>query len=189
MSCRRRGADVLRKMRIDGPPERLEELLEAARWANLEIDDWAIDTTTAYGWPGRADGNAYVLIVAEDTRNSIGDVVAAMRGAYASRAGRPSAWIVEAGSFVFLPDGMEPEWYPPVVALAEQLHRAEQDGDEWAIVALRKEITAQVDAALPAAERALARLEQIAADRLPVPASETRAHARTGDEGTQAPRP
>ncbi len=165
---------MLRKFRIDGPPERLEDLVHAARSAHLEIDDWVIDTTAEFGWPGRGDGNAYVLIVADDTTTSLGDVASAMRGAYASLTGLPSAWIVEAGSFVFLPDGMDPEWYPPVVDLAERLHHAEQDDDAWATVALREEIAARVDAALPRADRVLATWEHAAAALLPRPVTEGR---------------
>ena len=52
---------MLRKMRIDGPAERLDDLVGAARRAMLELDEYAIDTTAEYGWPGRGDGRVYVL--------------------------------------------------------------------------------------------------------------------------------
>lgn len=46
---------MLRKMRFEGL-SRLDELVEAARGAGLELDDYAIDTTGAYGWPMCGNG-------------------------------------------------------------------------------------------------------------------------------------
>ena len=41
---------MLRKMRVDGPAERLDDLLRAARRVGLELDDFAVDLSAEYGW-------------------------------------------------------------------------------------------------------------------------------------------
>lgn len=144
---------MLRKVRVDGPAERLADLLSAARRAELDIDDWAVDTTTEYGWPGRGDGHAYVLVVAEDEVFGSDAVVRAVRAGYEAMAGRSSDWIVPGGSFVFLPDGLEPGWYDEVVPLAEALHAAEDAGDRGRSADLRRVLTRRIDELLPLAER------------------------------------
>lgn len=144
---------MLRKVRVDGPAERLADLLSAARRAELDIDDWAVDTTTEYGWPGRGDGHAYVLVVAEDEVFGSDAVVRAVRAGYEAMAGRSSDWIVPGGSFVFLPDGLEPGWYDEVVPLAEALHAAEDAGDRGRSADLRRVLTRRIDEVLPLAER------------------------------------
>lgn len=143
----------MRKVRVDGPGDRLDELVDAARAAGLDLDDWAIDTSTEYGWPGRADGHAYVLVVAEDEVFPSGDVVRAVRDAFTAMTGLPSDWIVPGGSFVFLPDGLEPAWYDEVVPIAEALHAAEDDRDTDRIAVLRAGLVARIHAVLPLAER------------------------------------
>ena len=146
---------MLRKVRVDGPAERLDDLLSAARHGGLDIDDWAVDTTTEYGWPGRGDGHAYVLVVAEDEVFGSDAVVRAVRDAYEAITGRSSDWIVPGGSFVFLPDGLEPGWYDEVVPLAEALHAAEDAGDGHRSAALRRMLTRRVEEVLPLSERRL----------------------------------
>ena len=49
-------------MRFEGPPSRFDELVDAARGAGLELDDYAIDTTGAYGWPMCGNGLAVVIL-------------------------------------------------------------------------------------------------------------------------------
>jgi hypothetical protein len=142
---------MLRKVRVDGPAERLDDLVGAARRAMLELDDYAIDTTAEYGWPGRGDGRAYVLVVVDDDEVSVDDVVSALRTAHEHGTGEPSDWIVSGGSFVYLPDGLEPEWYDAVVPLAEALHSAERDAVTDRIAALRFELVGRLEEAMPLA--------------------------------------
>ena len=133
---------MLRKMRVDGPAERLDELIEAA--AAFDLDDYAIDRSAEYGWPSRADGHAYVLAVVDDDMSSVDDVVRAMRADHERRTGEPADWIEAGGSFVFLPDAMEPEWYEAVVPLAEALHIAEREADADLIRTLRSALARRV---------------------------------------------
>lgn len=144
---------MLRKVRVDGPAERLEELVRAAGCAGLDIDDWAVDTTTAYGWPGRADGHAYVLVVADDASVSEAEVLSAIRATHEWTTGEPSDWIVPGGTFVYLPDGMEPEWYDAVVPLAEALHAAESCGEQRLVASIRAVLVPRINAVVPLAER------------------------------------
>jgi len=71
--------------------------------------------------------------------------------------GASGDWIAPAGSFVYLPDGLEPEWYDDAGRLAEALHEAEHRGDHERIRLLREEVAAVVTAALPLGDRAFAR--------------------------------
>lgn len=148
---------MLRKMRFEGPPSRYEALVEAARGAGLELDDYAIDTTGAYGWPMLGNGCAVV----DDDERTPEDVVLAIRAAHERAAGSPGDWIVSAGSFVYLPDGLEPEWYVTAGGLAEALHAAECGGDIARARALRVDVERIVSAALPWEERALARVRRV----------------------------
>jgi hypothetical protein len=61
---------MLRKMRVDGPAQRLDDLVRAARRIGLELDDYAIDLSAEYGWPGRGDGHAYVLSTTTGNRSA-----------------------------------------------------------------------------------------------------------------------
>ena len=144
---------MLRKVRVDGPADRLNDLVEVARSAGFELDDYAIDTTAAYGWPGRGDGHAYVLAVVDDDLLSSDDVVSALRAAHEAGAGEPSDWITPGGSFVYLPDGLESEWYDAVVPLAEALHAAELDGDARRRAQLRSELIDRIAQVTSLAER------------------------------------
>lgn len=144
---------MLRKVRVDGPADRLDDLVGAARSAGFELDDYAIDTTSAYGWPGRGDGHAYVLAVVDDDLLSSDDVVGAIRAAHQVGTGEPSEWITAGGSFVYLPDGLESQWYDAVVPLAEALHAAELVGDTRRCARLRSELIDRVARVAPLAER------------------------------------
>ncbi|GHS88351.1 hypothetical protein AGMMS50218_12120 [Actinomycetota bacterium] len=100
---------MLRKMRYDGPAARLTELVEAARRVGLELDDYGIDSTVGYGWPMCGDGNAFVLAVVDDEQWTLEQIEAALRAAHERTTGASGDWIVAAGSFVFFPDGLEPQ--------------------------------------------------------------------------------
>ena len=128
---------VLRKMRFEGPPSRFDELVAAARGAGLELDDYAIDATGAYGWPMCGNGLAVVIAVVDDSEWVPEEIAAALRAAHERTTGSSGDWIASAGSFVYLPDGLEPEWYDDAGRLAE---------------ALREEVARVVEAALPRGE-------------------------------------
>ncbi|MGV8979042.1 MAG: hypothetical protein ACOH17_13465 [Cellulomonas sp.] len=147
---------MLRKMRVDGPAERLDDLVRAARRAGLELDDYAVDLSTEYGWPGRGDGHAYVLAVVDDDWQSVSDLVMALRAAHEATAYDAADWITPGGSFVYLPDAMEPEWYDTVVPFAEALHAAEQDADAARVATLRAELVGLIGAVVPLADRRFA---------------------------------
>jgi len=53
---------------------------------------------------------------------------------------------------VYLPDGLEPEWYDDAGRLADALHDAERAGDLGREEALREEVARVVAAALPRGE-------------------------------------
>jgi len=61
-------------------------------------------------------------------------------------------WIAPAGSFAYVPDGLEPEWYDDAGWLADALHDAERAGDLGREEALREEVARVVAAALPRGE-------------------------------------
>lgn len=147
---------MLRKYRVDGPPERLGDLVDAARDVGLELDDSAIDRSGEYGWPSRGDGQAYVLVVMDDDEHSIDQVVQSMRDAHEARTGASVQWIVAGGSFVYLPDAMEPEWYDGVAPLAEALHVAEREADLELARTLRVAVARRVAEAEPLAGRRFA---------------------------------
>lgn len=149
---------MLRKMRFEGLPARFDELVDAARGAGLELDDYAIDTTGAYGWPMLGNGWAVVVAVIDDDEWTPESVTAALRAAHERMTGTSGDWIVAGGSFVYLPDGLEPEWYDEAGRLAEALHEAERSGDRRRIRVLREEVAAVVTAAVPLGERAFAQL-------------------------------
>ena len=128
---------MLRKMRFEGPPSRFDELVDAARGAGLELDDYAIDTTGAYGWPMCGNGRAVAIAVVDDDEWAPEEIAAALRAAHERMTGASGDWIAPAGSFVYLPDGLEPEWYDDAGRLAE---------------ALREEVARVVEAALPRGE-------------------------------------
>ncbi|MCR6688899.1 hypothetical protein [Cellulomonas sp.] len=135
---------MLRKMRIDAPAERFTALAEAATRAGLVLDDYAIDTSAAYGWPARGDGHAYVLAVVDDDLHTIDSVVLTIRAVREATSGEQADWIVAGGSFVFLPDGMEPEWYDEIAPYAEALHAAEEHGDMGSVADLRAFLVTRV---------------------------------------------
>ena len=143
---------VLRKMRFEGPPSRFDELVDAARGAGLELDDYAIDATGAYGWPMCGNGLAVVITVVDDNEWAPEEIAAALRAAHERTTGSSGDWIASAGSFVYLPDGLEPEWYDDAGRLAEALHGAERAGDVGREEALREEVARVVAAALPRGE-------------------------------------
>jgi len=153
---------VLRKMRFEGPPSRFDELVDAACGAGLELDDYAIDTTGAYGWPMCGNGLAVVIVVVDDDEWAPKEIAAALRAAHERTMGSSGDWITSAGSFVYLPDGLEPEWYDDAGRLAEALHAAERAGDVGRTRALRKEVARLVAAALPQGESNFARLRDLA---------------------------
>lgn len=153
---------MLRKVRVDGPAERLDDLVEAARGAALSLDDYAIDRSAEYGWPSRADGRAYVLAIVDDDVSSVDDIVRAVRADHERRTGEPADWIEAGGSFVFLPDAIEPEWYEAVVPLAEALHIAEREADVGLIRSLRSALVVRVADAEPLARRRFAAFETFA---------------------------
>lgn len=144
---------MLRKMRVDGPAERLGDLVGAARRAALELDDYAVDSSAEYGWPVRGDGHAYVLAVVDDDWQSIDDLVIAVRAAHEETTGEAADWIAPGGSFVYLPDGMEPEWYDTIVPLVEALHAAERDADATRVATLRAGLVGRIGEVVPLAER------------------------------------
>lgn len=127
-------------MRFDGPPSRLSELVEAARELGLEVDDDGLDRSDEFGWPGCGNGQAFVLAVVDDERQSPTDVTCALRAAHERLTGGSGDWIVGAGSFVYLPDGLEPEWYDRVVPIAEELHAAEATLDADRVRELRAQV-------------------------------------------------
>jgi hypothetical protein len=143
---------MLRKMRFEGPPSRFDELVGAARGAGLELDDYAIDRTGAYGWPMCGNGLAVIITVIDDDEWAPEEIAAALRAAHERMTNTSGDWIVAAGSFVYLPDGLEPEWYDDAGRLAEALHAAERAGDVGRTRVLRKEVAAVVAAALPRGE-------------------------------------
>ena len=151
--CGQHAWRMLRKMRFEGPPSRLDELVDAARGAGLELDDYAIDTTGAYGWPMCGNG----LAVVEDDEWAPEQMAAALRAAHERMAGTCGDWIASAGSFVYLPDGLEPEWYDDAARLAEALHAAERAHDGGRTDDLRAELARMVAAALPRGESNFAR--------------------------------
>lgn len=155
---------MLRKVRVDGPAERFDELLRAARHAALELDDYAIDSTAKYGWPGRGDGHAYVLVVADDDDLTSDDLVGAVRSAHENLTGGRAEWIVPGGSFVYLPDGMESEWYLTVAPLAEALHAAEKAGDVLGRTRLRNALELAIAEAVPRADRRFAEFSTLIGD-------------------------
>src|SRR5665647_2195679 len=146
--CGQHAWRMLRKMRFEGPSSRLDELVDAARGAGLELDDYAIDTTGAYGWPMCGNG----LAVVEDDEWAPEQMAAALRAAHERTTGSSGDWIASAGSFVYLPDGLEPEWYDDAGRLADALHDAERAGDLGREEALREEVARVVAAALPRGE-------------------------------------
>src|SRR5665647_3323894 len=85
--CGQHAWRMLRKMRFEGPPSRLDELVDAARGAGLELDDYAIDTTGAYGWPMCGNGLAVVIVVIEDDEWAPEQMAAALRAAHERMAG------------------------------------------------------------------------------------------------------
>ena len=143
---------MLRKMRFEGPPSRFDELVDAARGAGLELDDYAIDTTGAYGWPMCGNGLAVVIVVVDDDEWAPKEMASALRAAHERMTGASGDWIAPAGSFVYLPDGLEPEWYDDAGRLADALHDAERAGDVDRTRALREEVARVVAAALPRGE-------------------------------------
>ena len=84
---------MLRKMRVDGPAHRLDDLVRAARRVGLELYDYAIDLSAEFGWPGRGDGHAYVLAVVDDDWQSVSDLVIALRTAHEATADDAADWI------------------------------------------------------------------------------------------------
>jgi hypothetical protein len=80
----------------------------------------------------------------------------ALRAAHEATADDAADWITPGGSFVYLPDGMEPEWYDTVVPFAEALHTAEQDEDAARVATLRTELVGRIGAAVPLADRRFA---------------------------------
>lgn len=149
-------------MRFEGPASGYEALVAAARRAGLELDDYAVDTTGAYGWPMLGNGRAAVIVVIDDDVWAPDDVASTLRAAHERCTGAAGDWIVAAGSFVYLPDGLPPEWYEEPVRLAEALHEAEAVGDPMAVRGLRAEVAAVVAAALPVADVAFARFREAA---------------------------
>ena len=147
---------VLRKMRFEGPPSRFDELVDAARGAGLELDDYAIDATGAYGWPMCGNGLAVVITVVDDNEWAPEVIASALRAAHERTTGSSGDWIASAGSFVYLPDGLEPEWYDDAGRLAEALHGAERAGDVERTQVLRNEVARVVEAALPRGDEAFA---------------------------------
>lgn len=142
---------MLRKYRFTAPPDRIDDLIAATRAANLTLDDYGIDSSARYGWPMVGDGSAFVLPVVDDRTHAPEQVAAMIRTAHRERTGEGADWVRFGGSFVCLPDGLESEWYGPVVALAERLHAREAAGDTEAQRVLR----AELDLILaPARERA-----------------------------------
>jgi len=139
-------------MRFEGPPSRFDELVDAARGAGLELDDYAIDTTGAYGWPMCGNGLAVVIVVVDDDEWAPKEIASALRAAHERMTGASGDWIAPAGSFVYLPDGLEPEWYDDAGRLADALHDAERAGDLGREEALREEVARAVAAALPRGE-------------------------------------
>lgn len=149
---------MLRKMRFDGPVERLPELVAAAGCARLELDDDGIDRTAEYGWPMRGDGHAFVLAVVDDDECSPQEVAAALHAAHLERTGEPGDWITFAGSYVYLPDGLEPEWYEAALPVVEALHAAEAEGAPD-VARLRARVQRMVEAASSRADDNVAAFE------------------------------
>jgi hypothetical protein len=147
---------MLRKMRFEGPPAQFDELVDAARAVGLDLDDYAIDTTGAYGWPMCGNGSAVVIVVIDDDEWAQEDLAAGLRAAHERTTGSSGAWITSAGSFVYLPDGLEPEWYDAAGRLAEELHVAERAGDVERTRLLRQKVARVVAAALPRGDDAFA---------------------------------
>lgn len=150
---------MLRKMRFEGPAARYCELVEAARGSGHELDDYAIDTTDAYGWPMFGNRCAVVIAVVDDDWWTPQEVAAALRAAHERNTGTPGDWIVAAGSFVYLPDGLACEWYDEAGRLAEALHEAERTGQADCVARLREEVVAAVEATLPVSDAAFAHFE------------------------------
>ena len=61
------------------------------------------------------------------TRNS-SSYIRVLTAAHEELTGEPGDWITFAGSFVYLPDGLEPEWYEAALPVVEALHAAEAEG-------------------------------------------------------------
>lgn len=70
-------------MRFEAPASRYGDLVDAARATALELDDYAIDRTGAYGWPMFGNGCAVVIAVVDDDQWNPEEVVGT-----SSRTGR-----------------------------------------------------------------------------------------------------
>lgn len=136
-----------RKMRVDAPADRMDDLVAAAESAGLELDDWGIDAPGG-GWRLCGSGQAFVTPVVDDDVSDLGAVCAAIRAAHERTTGDPADWITPGGSFVFLPDGMESEWYDHVGPVAERLHAAEARGATQEVVALRAALVRVIEPAM-----------------------------------------
>lgn len=103
-----------------------------------------------------------MIVVIDDDVWAPEDVASALRAAHERTTGASGDRVVATGSFVYLPDGLPPEWYEEPVRLAETLHEAEAAGDPTAIQLLRSEVGAVVADALPLADVAVARFRAAA---------------------------
>src|SRR5665647_3218094 len=96
------------------------------------------------------------LAVVDDGEWAPKEIASALRVAHERMTGTSGDWIASAGSFVYLPDGLEPEWYDDAGRLADALHDAERAGDVERTQVLRNEVAGVVEAALPRGDEAFA---------------------------------